>query len=219
VTASRIRWVVIFLLYAVFHVWYGGNGSPLSADEVEHYAARARELGGPDTEERFRKFASNDDGREFVMVNLNKYRERTQYRDGREVDQSPREVERLYLADVLPKLLVRACHPVIVVDPILTIAGEGDLERTDWERIALARYRSRRDFLEIMLESNWEAGGVHKWAALERTHTMPTVPRLWGVGIRVVPFLLLLCVGLLLDRIFGAGASRRPSQPSAGLSR
>ena len=211
-TASRIRWVVIFLLYAVFHVWYGGNGSPLSADEVEHYAARARELAGPEAEERFRKFASSDDGKQFVMVNLNKYRERTRYRDGREVDQSPREVERLYLADVLPKLLVRACHPVIVVDPILTIAGEGEFERTDWERIALARYRSRRDFLEIMLESNWEEGGVHKWAALERTHTMPTVPRLWGVGIRVVPFLLLLCVGLLLDRIFGARRSGHPNQ-------
>ena len=211
-TASRIRWVVIFVLYAVFHVWYGGNGSPLSADEVEHYAARARELIGPDAEERFRNFASSDDGKQFVMVNLNKYRERTKYRDGREVDQSPREVERLYLRDVLPKLLVRACHPVIVVDPILTIAGEGEFERTDWERIALARYRSRRDFLEIMLESNWEDGGQHKWAALERTHTMPTVPRLWGVGIRVVPFLLLLCVGLLLDRTFGARRSGHPNQ-------
>ena len=211
-TASRIRWIVIFLLYAVFHVWYGGNGSPLSADEVEHYAARARELAGPEAEERFRKFAASDDGKQFVMVNLNKYRERPEYRDGREVDQSPREVERLYLADVLPKLLVRACHPVIVVDPILTIAGEGEFERTDWERIALARYRSRRDFLEIMLESNWEDGGPHKWAALERTHTLPTVPRLWGVGIRVVPFLLLLCVGLLLDRIFGARRSGHPSR-------
>lgn len=212
-TASRIRWVVIFIVYAVFHVWYGGNGSPLSADEVEHYAARARELGGPDVEERFRKFASSDDGKEFVMVNLNKYRERTKYRDGREVDQSPREVEQLYLADVVPKLLVRACHPVIVVDPILTIAGEGEFERTDWERIALARYRSRRDFLEIMLESNWEVGGVHKWAALERTHTMPTVPVIWGVGIRVVPFLLLLCLGLLLDRIFGTRRSGHPERP------
>ena len=210
-TASRIRWVVIFLLYAVFHVWYGGNGSPLSADEVEHYASRARELGGPDVEERFRKFASSDDGKQFVMVNLNKYRERPEYRDGREVDLSSREVEQLYLADVIPELLVRACHPVIVVDPILTIAGEGDFERTAWERIALARYRSRRDFLEIFLET--QVGTVHKWAALERSHTMPSVPRIWGVGVRVVPFLLLLCVGLLLDRIFGARRSGHPDRP------
>ena len=210
-TASRIRWAVIFLVYAVFHVWYGGNGSPLSADEVEHYAARAREVGGPEVEERVRKFAASDDGREFVMVNLNKYRERARYRDGREVDLSPREVERLYLADVVPKLLVRACHPVIVVDPLLTIAGEGEFERTNWERIALARYRSRRDFMAIMLESNWQEGGAHKWAALERTHTMPTVPQLWGVGIRLVPFLLLVCVGLLLDRILGDRRSEHPN--------
>ena len=209
-TASRTRWVAILLLYVAFHVWYGGNGTPLSADEIEHYAARARELGGLDAEERFRKFAASDDGKPFVMVNLNKYRERPEYRDGRGVDRSSREVERLYLADVLPKLLVRACHPVIVVDPILTIAGEGEFERTDWERIALARYRSRRDFMEIMLESNWQEGGQHKWTALERTHTMPAMPVLWGVGIRIVPFLMLLCVGLLLDRIFGA---RQPENP------
>ncbi len=193
---------MIFLVYAVFHVWYGGNGSPLSADEVEHYASRAREVGGPDVEKRFREFASSDDGREFVMVNLNMYREQAKYEDGREVDQSPREVEQRYLVDVVPKLLKRACHPVVVVDPILTIAGEGNSERPDWDRVALARYRSRRDFMEIFLETR--VGIEHKWAALGRTQTMPSVPQIWGVGIRVVPFLLLLCVGLLLDRVFGA---------------
>ena len=210
---------MILLLYAAFHVWYGGSGTPLSAEEVEHYSARARELIGPEGEARFREFASSDDGEEFVMVNLNKYRERPEYRDGRDVDLSSREVEQLYHADVVPKLLVRACHPVIVLDPLLTIAGEGLFERTDWERVALARYRSRRDFLEIFLETSSQVDIAHKWAALERSQTMPSVPRLWGVGIRVVPFLLLLCVGLLLDRIFGARRSGDPSQADAGLSR
>ena len=211
-TASRIRWAVILLLYATFHVWYGGNGSPLSEDEVEYYAARAREVGGPEVEARFRKFASSDDGKEFVMVNLNKYRERPEYEDGRDVDLSSREVEQLYHADVVPKLLARACHPVIAVDALPTIAGEGEFERTDWERVALARYRSRRDFLDIFLETNSPADTVHKWASLERSQTMPSVPRVWGVGIRVVPFLLLLCVGLLLDRLFGGRRSGLPSR-------
>ena len=75
-SASRIRWVVIVLIYAAFHLWYGGNGRPLTADEVDHYVERAVEVLGPDAEGRFREFASTDDGKQFVMVNLNKYRER-----------------------------------------------------------------------------------------------------------------------------------------------
>ena len=218
-SGSRIRWVAISVLYVVFHVWYGGNGSPLSAEEVEHYAARARERIGPEGEARFRKFALSDDGKEFVMVNLNKYRGRPEYRDGREVDLSSREVEQLYHADVIPRLLMRACHPVIVLDSLLTIAGEGDFERTDWERVALARYRSRRDFLDIFLDPDSRVDIEHKWASLERSQTMPSVPRIWGVGVRVVPFLLLVCVGLLLDRIFGAGPRRHTEPPEAGVPR
>ena len=201
-TASRIRWSVIFLLYAVFHIWYGGNGSPLSADEVEHYAARARELAGPEAEERFRKFASGDDGKQFVMVNLNKYRERTQYRDGREVDQPPREVEQRYLADVLPKLLVRACHPVIVVDPILTIAGEGEFERTDWERIALARYRSRRDLLEQVVRLKDSDLHDFKVAALEKTIAYPLDPWFQLGDPRLLLAMLLTIAGLGLQLRF-----------------
>ena len=40
-------------------------------------------------------------------------------------------------------------------------------------------------------------------AALERNHHLPAIPRVMLVGVSLVLFLLLVCIGLLLDRIFG----------------
>ena len=140
-------------------------------DEVDDYVERAIEEMGPDASERIREFASTDDGKELVMVNLNKYRERPSYPDGREVNMSSREVVELYVADAAFKLLMRASHPLIGVEPIVSLGGEGDFERTKWDRVNFIRYRSRRDFLEFILDPSWEKGVEHKWAALERTHS------------------------------------------------
>ncbi len=199
-TASRIRWLIIFVVYGAFHIWYGGYGSPMTPDEVEQYVERAVTSLGPDSAERVRKLASTDDGKEFVMVNLNQYRPEPKYPDGRAVDMTSMEVERLYTGKVLPMLLARACHPIVVVDPAVNMGGEGEFERIQWDRIALARYRSRQDFLEFILDPEFAVGVEHKWAALEKSHTMLSVPQIWGVSVRLVPFLIFVVIGLLLDR-------------------
>ena len=92
------------------------------------------------------------------------------------------------------------------------MGGEGDFERTKWDRVNFIRYRSRRDFLEFILDPSWEKGVEHKWAALERTHTLPSTPSIWMVGVRLIPFLLLVCIGLLLDRISGRMVSPDPER-------
>ncbi len=203
-TASRIRWLVIFLIYGVFHYWYGGNGEPLTVEEVEHYVARAASQ-SPETAERVRQLATTDDGKEFVMVNLNKYRSAPKYGDARVVSENSKAVEQKYLSMVVPMLFARACHPIIVTDPVIKMVG--DVDRTQWDRVALARYRSRQDFLEIILDPEFDIGVEHKWAALETSHTMLTVPQIWGVSVRLVPLLLLLVIGLLLDRYAAFRAS------------
>ena len=195
-TPSRIRWLMIALVYGAFHFWYGGNGEPMTAEEVEHYVSRATDQ---QTAERVRRLASTDDGKEFVMVNLNRYRAAPRYADGTPTSGTPQEVEQKYLSMVLPMLLARACHPIVVVDPAVTMVG--DAERIQWDRVALARYRSRQDFLEIILNPEFNVGVEHKWAALETSHTMMSVPQVWGVSVRLVPLLLLIVIGLLLDRL------------------
>ncbi|MFT4518646.1 MAG: hypothetical protein ACI9JM_001031 [Halioglobus sp.] len=156
-SASGIRWGVIALLYAAFHLWYGGSGSPLTDDEVDYYVERATDMFGPDAEQPFRKFASTDDGNEFVNVNLNKYRDKPKYRDGREADETSEEIEGRYLSKIAPDLTMQAAHPLIVVKPIVVLGGEADIERTAWDSVTFIRYRyrSRGDFLEFILESDW----------------------------------------------------------------
>jgi hypothetical protein len=157
VNASRIRWGVIAVVYAAFHLWYGGNGSPMTDSEVAHYVELAKRNGDLESVERIEEFASTDDGKEYVAVNLNKYREKPVYRDGREVDPdaTSQEIEQKYLANIGSELFVRASHPLIAVAPIMTLGSTGDFEPTEWDIVTFIRYRSRADFLEFNLESDW----------------------------------------------------------------
>jgi hypothetical protein len=91
----------------------------------------------------------------------------------------------------------------------MTLGSHGDAARTEWDIITFIRYRSRADFLEFILESNWNADVEHKWAALEDNHYLPAAPQVVLVGVRSYLFLLLLCIGLILDRVFGRARKHR----------
>lgn len=73
-TASRLRWAFLAVIYAAFLVWYGGSGDPISPEEVEKYVAivEARNSGTDDARARvagfsarLREFMETDDGQEF----------------------------------------------------------------------------------------------------------------------------------------------------------
>lgn len=191
-------WLLLGLLYAGFLFWYGGCGAPLSADEVARIAARLDAV-APDATARARllELARSDDGREFFMVNLNRYRDAPAYADGRAADgASAEEIESRYTGKMLPRLLARACHPWAIVTPILTLAGTPEL--LEFDRITLVRYRSRRDFLEIVLGSDWAEDAEHKWAALEAAHSFATRPFLTLPGPRAIVLALLLGAGVAI---------------------
>jgi hypothetical protein len=77
-------------LYGLFHLWYGGRGKPLTADEVEHYMQILDGLTA-DKEGRhllgsLRALALADDGDEFVMQNLVRHRAKALYPPGYDFD-------------------------------------------------------------------------------------------------------------------------------------
>ena len=209
-TASRIRWAILAAIYVGFLFWYGGSGKPLSPEEIDQYIAigQARnseqEADGPDrakTAQRLREFMETDDGQEFVMVNLNIYREAPEYADGREASGSAKDAEREYQKRIVPHLFSRAIHPIVGVEPAVSFGGIGEFERQDWSQINLVRYRSRRDFLDFILKTSWAQDSDHKWAALGRSHVMVATPHISFATIRLVPLLFLIVIGLLLDRL------------------
>jgi hypothetical protein len=129
-SASKVCWKVIALIYAVFHLWYGESGSSITEDEVDYCVERATDMFSRDAEQPFRTFASTDDGNEFVKVNLNQYRKQSKYRDGREADGPLEEIENRYLSKIAPDLFRQAVHPLIMLKPIVVLGRETDIERT-----------------------------------------------------------------------------------------
>ena len=222
-TPSRIRWAVLALIYASFLFWYGGDGDPLTAEEVAYYVelaeTRGHDGGGMDEVqlatvlERVREFALADDGKEYVAVNLNLHREKPVYQDGRAVDPelTSQEAEDLYIRGIIGELLSRASHPLVAVEPIMTVGSTGDFEVVDWSAATFVRYRSRADFLSFLLETEWNENAAHKFAALEKNQHMPAVAQINLVMLRTLIFLALACLGLVLDRVFGT--SSRPELP------
>jgi len=201
------------VIYSVFYFWYGGSGDPISPEEAEKYIAIAeerasrrgsREGGASDFPAKLRQIIATDDGQEFVMVNLNVYRDAPEYADdvdGSEAIATAAEAEAEYQRRIAPLMLSRALHPLVMVEPAVHLSGTGEFERQDWSRITMVRYRSRRDMLEFLLSPEFAEDVDHKWAALSRSHAMITVPHLSFATVRLVPLLIRIVIGLLLDRI------------------
>jgi hypothetical protein len=201
-------WLSLAVVYAAFLFWYGGSGAPLSAAEVQSVAERiGRVAADPDAGTRLLEFARTDDGREFFMVNLNRYRAEPRYADGRNTGgASAEEVERSYTGKMLPRLFVRACHPWVMVLPIQALAGyEG---APVFDRVTLVRYRSRRDFLDIVLTDAWAEDAEHKWAALELAHSFPAQPAITLLGPRAAVLGAMFAIGVALR----AAGRRRQNQ-------
>ena len=70
--------VPLALLYLVFWLWYGGNGRPMSSQEIEVslHKLRSTDPSRDNSEEieDVRQLLMSDDGKEFVMQNLVRYR-------------------------------------------------------------------------------------------------------------------------------------------------
>jgi hypothetical protein len=191
------------LLNVLFLLWYGGRGSPMSSCEVETLLERVRrnaEAAGapsaPDLLPSLREFATDDDGREFVMVNLIRYRTKAVYPPGWDYGDDPHAADARYNRAVVPLLLKRACIPVFLGRSAgRFLAPEGSEQ---WDCVVLVRYRSRRDFLGLCADLAKDRADVHKWAAIEATQVFPVDARLSLTMLRVIIALALALVVLLV---------------------
>ena len=150
---------------------------------------------GPDLLLSLREITRGDDGREFVMVNLIRYRTKAVYPPGWDFGDDPHAADARYNRAVVPRLLKRACIPVFLGRSAgRFLAPEGT---EPWDSVALVRYRSRRDFLRLCADLAKDRADIHKWAAIEATQVFPVDARLSLTMIRVVIALALaLCVVL-----------------------
>jgi hypothetical protein len=197
-------WIVITLplaaLYAAFLLWYGGDGEPMSTDEIN---AGIRELQDTDPSEHGKsavddvlQLLSNDDGKEFIMQNLVRYRAKALYPPGSIYGDDPREADRRYGKAIVGDLLRNGNLILFVARRSGNfIVPEG---ADAWHYVAMVRYRSRRDFLKFALQANQAEKFIHKWAAIEKTHVFPVKPIISLFMVRTLVALVLFVFGTLI---------------------
>ncbi len=188
--------VVFVLLYLTFLFWYGGRGKPLSQAEVENLLTEMKHRAGKQaqTEEspilnQFRELTKNDDGREYYMVNLLKFRQKALYPKGSSWGDDPMAANDRYNRAIVPLLLKHGGHPVFASQVQGRFLHPAAAE--DWDQVAMVRYRSRRDMLKMAVEIAGNGSDIHKWAALEKTQVFPVRPMLNLVFIRASVAILL----------------------------
>jgi len=148
--------------------WYHGGGEPLTRDEVDNYLSIIKEQkqkpGGNHNLKILRRFLENDDGKPFYTVNLYKYHPLPQYELGSQflhqyVGQSGRDAFDRFSKVMIKLMASHSSHPIFGSDWV-------DDGSSNWDRLVIVRYRSRRDIAEIFASDKFAEASEHKWAAL-----------------------------------------------------
>jgi len=204
-------WLISGVLYACFFLWYTDLGGPLSDAEVDGFMSTMKANGSdPEVIAFIEKFARGDSGRQFLMVNNIDYNENPPAVEGAKPGESAQELMGRYMEHMIPALLSRACHPVVMgaaVYPTMDLVGIEGAE--EWDQGALFRYRSRRAFLEIVTNPAFKGQHHFKTAALDKTIAYPIEVGLNLGDPRLLLGFLLLAVTALLDGLWLSRSARR----------
>jgi hypothetical protein len=104
-------------------------------------------------------------------LNLMYYRDRADYRDGRDSDLSGQEADDRYAP--LGPLATVGARLILVAPVVEQLAGDD----VSWDRIAIVRYPNRRAMLEMEALPEFQAAHVHKEAGMAATIVAATYPR------------------------------------------
>lgn len=198
-------WLGTASLYLVFWLWYVGVRRPLGLDETDRYMKGIAAQGvGDEQLSELRQFLEADTGKSFVMANILKLYERPpEVPQGASAHDTSRKLLERYAKPFKGAILRRACHPVFMG----TAAGKaierwGVDDTADWSSAGMIRYRSRRDFAEILLLPAFTENHPFKLAALEKTMAFPTDPWFQPGGVPVTVALILALIAALLQTAF-----------------
>lgn len=207
VTSAAI--IAVVAAYGAFCLWWGGSGAPLSASErVKLMASLQSQLssqataGDPAAFDRIRVLLNRDDGGELYMVNIERTRDKPMNPPGLPASRDIAEAEARYAGAVLPMQLKGGGVPVLVAK----YRGDFLGAEPDFDRIAIVRWRSLRDFLRFATSAEYQTVEPLKWSAVESTRLVAVKPILSLAMVRTLLGALALLVIAALLRL---GSRRR----------
>jgi len=170
-------WILVPIIYAVFSYWYFNWHGPLTSQERNALMLSFEQAeGSKHTDaEIFRKFLEDDDGREFVMLNLVQLHqdEVAHPVSGKMV--GPSKLLSEYFVPFSLALLKRGGHPVFQARRVGGNIDSWNAENNVGFGVsAMMRYKSRRDLVELILDPAFADAHIYKLAAIERTISFPT---------------------------------------------
>lgn len=189
-------WIVVPIVYGLFCLWYYNWRGPVTRDEIDKFLDVFVELeANKHTESAvMRKFLEDDDGKEFVMLNLIQLHEGNVPHPVTGEKHKPRELLSSYFKSFLVASMKRAGHPVLQAR---TAGGNIDSWNADsnvgFAMTSMMRYRSRRDLVELLIDPTFADSHLYKLAAIERTVSYPTQTMLsFSLRLPVSALLILL---------------------------
>ena len=195
-------WLPLSLIYILFFLWYTNLSGPLSDQEIAAYKEMYEESNRDSYQwERAFKFMSEDDGKDFYMVNFLDSNESPRTMEATGEGATWEDLSAHYMAYMWPQLFKRASHPVFfsyVLNPALDIVAAQGME--EWDIVAIFRYRSRRDLFEIGLNPIFEERHEYKIESLDKTIAIPAETP-FITDLRLALFIFLLIFGLIVERV------------------
>ena len=206
-TARMKIWFLPALFFALFLFWYTPTGGPLSDVEIDNFIVKMEENGSSrEAIAMIRQFGEEDTGKHFIMINNIDYNETPGNVVGAAPGENAQQLMDRYMGHMIPAMLSRGSHPVMMGQAAYRSMDVIGVEGVDvWDMGGLVRYRSRRDFLEIVTDPAFSGKHHFKAAALEKTIAFPVEPD-FNLG---DPRLL---IGLLLLALTALADARRSSQ-------
>ena len=200
-------WFLPALFFSLFLFWYTPTGGPLSDVEIDNFIVKMGENGSSrEAIAMIRQFGEEDTGKHFIMINNIDYNETPGNVVGAAPGENAQQLMDRYMGHMIPAMLSRGSHPVMMGPAAYRSMDVIGVEGVDiWDMGGLVRYRSRRDFLEIVTDPAFSGKHHFKAAALEKTIAFPVEPD-FNLG---DPRLL---IGLLLLALTALADARRSSQ-------
>ena len=197
-------WLPSLAVYGLFVLWYTDFSGPLNDEKVDHFVATLMaHNSAPETITYIERFLRNDTGRQFLMLNNLDMADNPSDVEGAQPGESAEQLMNRYMEHMYPELLKRASHPVIFGQAIystLDMTGiENTTEMKTWTDGALFRYRSRRTFMEIVVNPSIKGRHEFKLAALNKTIAYPIETSIYLGDLRLLIGLILLSLTALLD--------------------
>ncbi len=182
------------VLFIIFLSWYDGWGiDPYTPKEINNLAKKIEKEGSKEQLKNLRLLLENDDGKEFFMLNLNRY----EYAEN-EIEKGTPKSYQEYGMPVLRMMLSRASHPIFSAE-IPNYLIDGDAANSDWDEVIIVRYRSRKDFFSMVTSDEYLEVFNNRAGGMEYAEVSATTAGINFTSPRFIFFMIIIGFAFLSD--------------------